>query len=274
MANIERRRKKRIWFAAGAAALALLVLGGIAALTVFFLHRHENDEKDKPLPSAAYETQSAITETATEIPAEAPSQEPVEETASVTAETTEEPVETPASSETAEEDPDDEKSIRISDEQSEYLLEMSASKRFTAAGEAVVDISAGLSVLFANNTDRPLYSAYFRCESIDPGRVLIDGVPANIRMEGDVLCIPFVNELPMHGEIPIYIEFSCTLSVDESLAVPMPDYDTSVLVSAYCTSDITLRFTGCKAQERTEEGKKLYFIDAASVRELGISFVY
>lgn len=280
MSNIERRRKKRVIFTVGAAALALLAVGGIVALALILGNKQKKREAE-PYPTAQAATAAPATEApATAVPVtEAPATAvpATEAPATAAPETTDEPVETepaaetpePSSTETADDTP-----VRISDEQSEMLLEASVVTRYDQAGMARFRVEGRLSLLFVNNTDRSLYELDLDLGGLSAERVLLDGSPANFRIEGGTLIVPFLNDLPTLDENTVFIEFSAELSPGESFAVPKMCYDTSYILTAYITSDVGLRFSGCRAVSSAEGGKKLYTVSEASVRAVEASFVY
>ena len=262
MANIERRRKQRKLIIVLASAGAVLVLGGIIALSVFLAGRLGKKEAE-PVPTQEAPSASVSETILGEAPeateaAETPPPDPPEPRYTAV----------PEEPETTEGAP-----VRISDEQSSALLVMDCVKSYGAEG-SFLEVKGRLALAFVNNTDRSLYSAEFEIGDLEIGLVTLSGVPAKFTAEDGLLSVPFVNELAPSEEVELFITFSCRPEDGASFELPRIGYDTSYLLTAYVYSEAYLGFSGCRAESTQSGSGVMYSVENASVHSVRISVRY
>ena len=249
MSNIERRRKKRRLNLIIFIALAVLAVGGIAALVILLAGKS---------CSSAPGQDAAVTEAppAAELP-----------------EVTDTPSETDPPAPTAQPEPSGDP-VRISDEQSAAMLTLSCAPGYDSQGRFRGAASGSMAVSFLNNTDRTLYSASFNVGSAQVDFASAEGAPVRFTLENGVLTVPFVNELPVNGSVDIYFSFETSADGDGILAVPSIAYDTSFTLTAFVTSRVKLAFSGCDAESAGDGEELSYTVPEQSVREICISFIH
>ena len=261
MANIERRRNRRKLNAIIAAAGALLVIAGIIALIIVLNSKKKPSPASEPGPTA-YETQAPETEeptsavTETELPATPES-------------ATAEPTQGPSGTEETPSVP-----IRISDDLSLVIVTANITTRYNAQGQPRPHIEGSIAVQFVNNTDSVLYSAEFIVTGMNSTSAALDGIASNYSFgEDGLLKIPFFNELNQTAYCDILIEFTADPDPSNGFAMPVFGYDTSYLLNAFISSDVSLTFEGCKAVRDGSDGYA-YSVTDASVHEVVVDFGY
>lgn len=245
MSKIERRRNRRILNLILFAALAVIAIGGIVVLIVFFAG---SSCQKTPGPETAVTEAPAPTEAVdyTQAPVLTPA--PVDDT----------------------DDPGE--PIRISDEQSAALLTLACEPGYDMQGRFSGKASGSMALSFVNNTDRTLYSASFAVGGADISLASVNGAPVRFTLSEGMLTIPFVNELPVNSSFDIYFAFTASTDEDDTVELPRIAYDTSFLLTAFIDSKLELGFTGCEAQ-RTERGRMLLFtVPEQTVREVKLKF--
>lgn len=267
MINVERRRRIR---KAVPIAAAVLLSGVAAALILIFKPFSAVDKETSASPSPTEAPTVAPEETAsitkppapTEAASEAPTAEP---DPTPSAEPTDPVTETPpASTEHA--------PIRISDDLSAMLVTLDVSVKYDSQGVPRAESDGAVSLEFVNNTDSILYSVELGIGNAEVISATIDGSAVNYTVNEGVVTIPFFNELPQNRSVYLFIEYSYTCALDETVAFPSLTYDSPLLLTAYVSSPIPLYARGFSFSSVSEGGIKTYSVSDTAVKNASISF--
>lgn len=239
--NTERRRNKRKLNLIMFIALAVIAVGGIAALVIILAGKACAAPADPGAAAQPTERGADIPE-GTVLPVETMTEAPLASAAP-----------------DGDEDPD-EPPVRVSDEQSEALASVKLNRGRGAEGS--------FAVSFVNNTDRTLYSVGFETKGLDITFASVGAMPARFTVEDGVLTIPLFNELRVNDTVELYFEFaSDTVS---GFALPSFSYDTSFLLTASIESPFALTFEGCVFNEERGEDGFIYTVEEAGVHKVSV----
>ena len=115
-----------------------------------------------------------------------------------------------------------------------------------------ISINGSYAVRFVNNTKVAMYGAYFNISGFNISCAMLGGVSArySILNEGEILLIPFVQELLPFDSVELYFEFSTQFAEPElEMAVlPYMAYSTVFDIASYVYSDIEIGFSNEVAQ--------------------------
>ena len=263
MNNIERRRKKRklLPFLLGGAAL--LSAGAIIALV--FILRGCGGKDPAPAPTEPPE----LTEVASAAPSPDVTETP-ENTAQPTAQVTAQLAFSPRPETEA---PLPSEPVRVLEDQSSMLFDASIKTVYDALGRASVSIKGQLALTFVNNTDRTLYTVSLDVGAFGVSRALLGGAPANYTVSNGIFTVALVNELVPGNSVEIYTEFEASVPIDSGFTLPSLTYDSTFLLCASIDSDLTLRFTGCRAASE-RAGKELTYSVDSSVKKVSATVVH
>gem|GEM_PF-2576435 len=148
-----------------------------------------------------------------------------------------------------------------------YLVDVSMGSGADPAHYAAV--SGSCAVSFVNNTDSPMFAAYFNMEGCTVTKASANG--AAVRFENDEgrAVLPFVREL-MPGElVELYFEFEG--SAYAPFCLPHPAYDTVFDAPGFITSDRPLSFSPDGAELDMQSGAYVYRLNAERTEAVAFS---
>lgn len=254
MANIEKRRKKRIVIPIVIISCAVLLTAGIIIALVLLIshnkHKAQTPDPSEPLDTIASESNE---------PTDGPTPLPTDTVPSpaATQQPTEDAVKTqPADTENISGgDP-----VRITEDLSAADIEL-----------RVKDGRVALRCLisFVNNTDSVLYYAGFYTGGLQPVIATSSGQSAKFYVdENGMLVIPFINELETGGSCDIYFELEGVFDPDNGITLPVFGYDTAYLLYASIDSDVSLNSEGASLKFVSVDSMYHYSIVKQTVRSV------